>query len=467
MFVFIIGIILVVLGLLAVAWLMLTDNGKKISLDSAASPALTKEKLLMTSELLKNIGASPFSLPKTGKKITLMNHLCRIFSVKPKKPPTPAAKPSAEKISAELTAISQIAQLPTPVTQGTAALRIDTASPDAAPVEDQLQIKKTELEKQLAQLEEKSNKLNTLLGEKNQELENMGQQLDTELKNRKEFNKVKDILEKELKDSKERNRSLEIELTSARTEADSYLKRAAQLEEKLGKIESDAAQKATATDSATAQLEKENWRIAAIEETLRKADLQIQDKDSKIALLVQRIKDTLHGSETIPKKELPEQASEARQITLPEDREEAHIAEITNLPDNELDDIQKMQQLASQLTQIKKETILPITDSPDNRDKDEPITPHTQMTPITAKDILKSIEESDGTKDLRLSHDQTQLPTTQDNKPKNSPANSEAHLAPDIFEETLKENFAKPQETTENPKNPPEEKRPKDLEKGA
>lgn len=93
------------------------------------------------------------------------------------------------------------------------------------------------LTSQLNELKEKYDLLDRLFKEKSSALEKAEESLQNELKNRKEFNKVKDILEKELKDTKDKARNVQAEMSAFQTEAENYQKRINQLEEKVTKLE--------------------------------------------------------------------------------------------------------------------------------------------------------------------------------------------------------------------------------------
>src|SRR3989338_5857421 len=101
--------------------------------------------------------------------------------------------------------------------------------------------KKIEQEIDLAaQIEEWKGKyecLDKLFNEKSAALAKSEESLKAELNNRKEFNKIKDILEKDLRESRDKTRSVQTELNIARTEAEGNKKRAAHLEEKITKME--------------------------------------------------------------------------------------------------------------------------------------------------------------------------------------------------------------------------------------
>ena len=82
-------------------------------------------------------------------------------------------------------------------------------------------------------------KLEELLKEKNVALEKTQTALENEFKNRKDFNKVKDILEKELKDVKIQARDARLKLGASQNEVENYKTKAAQLEEKITKLEKE------------------------------------------------------------------------------------------------------------------------------------------------------------------------------------------------------------------------------------
>ena len=64
--------------------------------------------------------------------------------------------------------------------------------------EEQSIEKEIEISTELAELKEKYDKLDSMYNEKSSEHEKSKESLDNELEHRKEFNKVKDLLEKEL-----------------------------------------------------------------------------------------------------------------------------------------------------------------------------------------------------------------------------------------------------------------------------
>ncbi len=109
---------------------------------------------------------------------------------------------------------------------------------------------------QLDELKDNHEKTNKLLKEKNDELQTVKNSLESELKNRKEFNKVKDILEKELSDTKTQAKKVQGDLSATTIEAETHKKRVNQLEDKVTKLEKSMLEKED-------ELEKLNKKLSA------------------------------------------------------------------------------------------------------------------------------------------------------------------------------------------------------------
>lgn len=90
---------------------------------------------------------------------------------------------------------------------------------------------------QINEWQGKYERLDKLFNEKSAALEKSEESLRNELSNRKEFNKLKDMLEKELREAKDKARGVQVELNAARTEAEGNRKRIAQLEDKVTTME--------------------------------------------------------------------------------------------------------------------------------------------------------------------------------------------------------------------------------------
>lgn len=79
----------------------------------------------------------------------------------------------------------------------------------------------------------KCEKLEISLKEKNDELENIQKELALEVKARKDFNKIKDQLEKDIKGVKDANHKAQLELSASQAETANYKTHSAKLDEKL------------------------------------------------------------------------------------------------------------------------------------------------------------------------------------------------------------------------------------------
>lgn len=92
---------------------------------------------------------------------------------------------------------------------------------------------------ELEDIKDEKQNLDKLMSEKNSALEKAEKSLEYEIKNRKEFNKVKNILEKELRDVKDNTKGVQKELTNANQEMEDYKKKVEQLEEKATNLEKE------------------------------------------------------------------------------------------------------------------------------------------------------------------------------------------------------------------------------------
>ena len=166
-----------------------------------------------------------------------------------------------------------------------------TAITEAAQAQSELSLKYDELLTNHTELKAKYAKVETLFAEKSVNLEKSEKALNNELKNQKEFNKLKDILEKEIKDSKDKISTLQSDLRNAQTESQTQLKRVSQLEEKVKKLEKDVLTSETAIHDAQALTQAARKHSSELEEKLKATENQILEKNLKIEDLVNRLKD--------------------------------------------------------------------------------------------------------------------------------------------------------------------------------
>ena len=111
------------------------------------------------------------------------------------------------------------------------------------------------LSSELNDLKEKYNKLESLFNEKSDALAKAQESLDYELKNRKEFNKIKDVLEKELREAKDKSRNLQVELNNEKAEGERHQKRVNILEDKITRLEKDIREKEDKIDELVKRLQ--------------------------------------------------------------------------------------------------------------------------------------------------------------------------------------------------------------------
>lgn len=113
---------------------------------------------------------------------------------------------------------------------------------------------------QINEWQGKYERLDQLFNEKSAALEKSEESLRNELSSRKEFNKLKDMLEKELREAKDKARGVQVELNAARTEAEGNRKRIAQLEDKVTTMEKVICGK----DNEIAALNKRLQAVASV-----------------------------------------------------------------------------------------------------------------------------------------------------------------------------------------------------------
>jgi len=166
----------------------------------------------------------------------------------------------------------------------------------------------------------KYKKLETLFAEKSGELEKSEKSLESEIKNRKEFNKVKDALEKELKDRKDKIHQIQLELTAAQTEAENQKKKVAQLEEKTKTLENEIKNKEHETADLNTRLQKA--------ETAAKAKTEPQTVTSTPAVVPEqpakpetkeKSEEPVNPPEETPQPTQPPASTETKKETPPTD----------------------------------------------------------------------------------------------------------------------------------------------------
>lgn len=116
--------------------------------------------------------------------------------------------------------------------------QVGPAAPQALSAAEEKKIEQEiDLAAKIEEWKGKYERLDKIFNEKSAALAKSEESLQNELSNRKEFNKLKDMLEKELREAKDKARSVQVELNAAKTDAEGSKKRIAQLEEKITKME--------------------------------------------------------------------------------------------------------------------------------------------------------------------------------------------------------------------------------------
>lgn len=266
-------------GFVVIALLIFKEKGKDLPVDRKSRSAASGTPVT-TADVLNRLGLeSPLMNSNTTK------------------PAASGRLPWENFFKKKAVAVVPLPPAPQPQTtpRGTAAMTIEPyVTAEAAQItrhESALSLKHDELQAQYKELEEKYNRLDALFHEKSDNLEKTEKNLAHEIKTHKEFNKVKNILEKELKETKDRCRNLQIDVTSAQTEAGTYLKRVNQLEEKIKKLEIGVLAAEAAINDAQAETQVARKRTGELEEKLRNAESQMQEKNRKIEDLVNKLKE--------------------------------------------------------------------------------------------------------------------------------------------------------------------------------
>ena len=163
---------------------------------------------------------------------------------------------------------------------GTSSLKTLQEEPDVQSLSDQ---EKESIEHEvgaateLAELKGKYNKMESMLSEKNSELEKNKTSFDSEVGHRKDFNKIKDLLEKELKEVKERVKTVRQDHVNAVQEKDNALRRIKQLDEKSTKLEKEILALEKENDQLRRQIKqaglKEPPKMAPVVEEVHSAPL--------------------------------------------------------------------------------------------------------------------------------------------------------------------------------------------------
>ena len=299
-----IGLVLIIAGLGTVAWLMWNES-KQLAKQEPQNTAKDEPEPITPSTLLKKLGLEETNAtaPTTATQKKSLLSFLPSFSFPllskwlPKKtreegPIIPTLIPS--KLPDEFNQV--LTQAGSSPSTGTASLRLDQGastlqSSKGLGAESDWNLKYEELQKERDTLKEKLERLDALFKEKGETYDKTDKALQMEVKNRKEFNKVKDLLEKELKDNKDKYRELEVVLGSAQTESNSYFKRVNQLEEKIKSLEKIILEKEKEAKEFQGQIQGRQKLIAELEEKIKVQEKIVEEKSQKINEIVRHIKE--------------------------------------------------------------------------------------------------------------------------------------------------------------------------------
>lgn len=147
------------------------------------------------------------------------------------------------------------------------------------------------LSAELSELKEKYVILDKLFKEKQNEFELVQRELKNEIKGRKEFNKIKDLLEKELRDVKDGHNSLRNDIASAETKSMSFQRRIEQLEGRVTSKEKEIAGKEKEVEKKSEENRKVKEELAEVSKRLSSRESDIREKDKMIASLAKHVKE--------------------------------------------------------------------------------------------------------------------------------------------------------------------------------
>jgi len=284
---FYIGIGIIAVGIFLVIWLLMSEKKEteRISLPNPKEKGTSRTNLPEENpeNVLKRLGLEQNTSKNSIKAKPNPFAFLKNFGSKNKKDPTPI-KTEQQVFAPE-------------IETGSASLSISTELEKAGIREDHPAVVSSldplssisELQLKIKDLEDKKLKIENLLKEKSELLEKSDRDLIHEQKNRKEFNKVKDILEKEIKDRKDQIQDLEIKLSASQTEVNSHLKRIDQLEEKVKNLESEIKNKENEIKDTQQSVQLEKKLKSELEAKLKEKDPILQEKDKKIEELVRKI----------------------------------------------------------------------------------------------------------------------------------------------------------------------------------
>lgn len=342
---FIFAIIILVFGLGAVTWLIWIERKEHTILPVEDSQQKPKTKI-SPSTVLDRLGLGPKGEKSSQKKeqfAFFKKFPIKIFGIKKDAPL------SLEKDFSESSPASQD------------ALPGDSISKKEA----ELALHLDELQMQNNDLQDKYNRINLLLEEKTESVKKIDLELQTERKNSKEFNKIKDLLEKEFKDVKDKTRNLQNEVKVAQIETQSHLRRVGQLEDKIKKNDHEFLEQEKESKKILAESSEFMKKISELNNTLSQKNVAMKQKDGKIEALMKMLKEG--GWIPLPNAEAVKTATDEKQSE--EEKPAAHAVEVAEVQPDTPTDVPVESPTPSEAEQTPEEA--PAA----NETADEPATP--------------------------------------------------------------------------------------------
>ncbi|MCK4882009.1 MAG: hypothetical protein KAS92_03190, partial [Candidatus Omnitrophica bacterium] len=189
----------------------------------------------------------------------------------------PAEEESTEEPEKKLSALIEI--------------HADPPSEPLTPEESKALEEEIHVSLQLGELQEKYTDLQKRFDENQAKLERHEKTLTAEIKKRKEFNQVKNQLEKEVRDTKDKFHEIELKRDDAVREMESWKRRADQLEEKVNKRQKEVLEKENEVDKARKEFQEEKKRSEMLMGQLNDKEALIKEKDQQLGILAQKLKE--------------------------------------------------------------------------------------------------------------------------------------------------------------------------------
>lgn len=494
MLLFYIGLVFIILGIGTTVGFILYDKKsgtKNASLNDQPPPPPPKEKPTV-SGLLKRLNLLDKRQKGTSKKLGFLSKFKKKPSLGAITQKDTSAKPGLlDRFKAKFNPFKKKKEDAVPISLGTSALRLDNDPPkkttppkeitkEAPSVpsaeESDLLMESEDLKVQNKEIQKKHDKLDTLLSEKTAALEKSEKTLSHELKNSKEFNKVKDVLEKELKDTKDKNKNMQNEMSTVQAEVQTQLNRVNILEKKVTDLDKESLAKEDAIKEAKSKTEKEKQHSAELKEKIAQHDEIVQTKDKKIADLVNQIA-TGSGGEGQPKVEIKEEAQDLQvppsdPKTTQSPQAEKTQTESSPLPDQspapiEQDEKETTEEHPQSIEPKTEESITPIKEetpsqipsekgpAPDSEEKDDLKLP-PDILPL--KEFQKNPVETETSEIITQEEEVKSDPPLDENQPTSAPKTDiapEEEVKTDTEKEKLSENNNKEPKENNPDQSPP------------